>query len=66
MNAHPTLLGATDLLSIASGLMEAVWMAAAALPDVEQTDAIQLVCNAAKSRVSEAVIIIDEVRKGDL
>lgn len=64
MNTSPSLLGATDLLSIASGLIEAIWMAAAALPDPDQTDAIQLVCNTAKNRVSEAVEIIDTVRKG--
>lgn len=64
MNTSPSLLGATDLLSIANGLIEAIWMAAAALPDQDQTDAIQLVCNTAKNRVSEAVEIIDTVRKG--
>lgn len=66
MNTSPKLLGATDLLSIASGLIEAIWMAAAALPDQDQTDAIQLVCNTAKNRVSEAVEIIDIVRKGGI
>lgn len=66
MNTSPNLLGATDLLSIANGLIEAIWMAAAALPDQDQTDAIQLVCNTAKNRVSEAVEIIDSVRKGGL
>ncbi|WP_022711083.1 hypothetical protein [Pseudochrobactrum sp. AO18b] len=66
MNTSPSLLGATDLLSIANGLIEAIWMAAAALPDQDQTDAIQLVCNTAKNRVSEAVEIIDAVRKGGL
>lgn len=66
MNTSPSLLGATDLLSIANGLIEAIWMAAAALPDQDQTDAIQLVCNTAKNRVSEAVEIIDSVRKGGL
>jgi len=66
MNTSPSLLGATDLLSIANGLIEAIWMAAAALPDQDQTDAIQLVCNTAKNRVSEAVEIIDTVRKGGL
>lgn len=64
MNTSPSLLGATDLLSIANGLIEAIWMAAAALPDQDQTEAIQLVCLAAKGRVSEAVQIIDNVRKG--
>ena len=66
MNTSPSLLGATDLLSIANGLIEAIWMAAAALPDQDQTDAIQLVCNTAKNRVSEAVEIIDTVRKGNI
>lgn len=66
MNTSPNLLGATDLLSIANGLIEAIWMAAAALPDQDQTDAIQLVCNTAKNRVSEAVEIIDTVRKGNI
>lgn len=66
MNTSPNLLGATDLLSIANGLIEAIWMAAAALPDQDQTDAIQLVCNTAKNRVSEAVEIIDIVRKGNI
>ena len=66
MNTSPNLLGATDLLSIANGLIEAIWMAAAALPDQDQTDAIQLVCNTAKNRVSEAVEIIDIVRKGSI
>lgn len=66
MNTSPSLLGATDLLSIANGLIEAIWMAAAALPDQDQTDAIQLVCNTAKNRVSEAVEIIDTLRKGNI
>lgn len=66
MSASHNLLGATDLLSIASSLMEAVWMAAAAFPDQEQTDAIQQVCNAAQKHLTEASQIIDTVRKGGM
>lgn len=66
MSNSPTLLGASDLLSIANSLMEAVWMAAASFPDQEQTEAIQQVCQAAQHRLSEASQIIDTVRKGSL
>lgn len=66
MSASHNLLGATDLLSIANSLMEAVYMAAATLGDQDQTEAIQQVCQAAQHRLSEASQIIDTVRKGGL
>ncbi len=66
MNTSPSLLGATALLSIINGLIEAIWTAAAALPDQDQMEVIQLVCLAAQGQVSDAVQIIDTVRKGGL
>lgn len=66
MSNSPTLLDASGLLSIANSLMEAIWMAAAALPDQDQTEAIQQVCQTAKHRLSEASQIINTVRKGSL
>lgn len=66
MSATRSLIGAADALSAAKALIEAVWMAAASIPDVEQTDAIQQVCHAAQSQISDAAKMIDKLKHGGL
>ena len=66
MTKAPSLLNVSDLMSVASHLVEAVFMAAADLGDKGQAEAIQQVCILAKTHLSEAGLILEDVRKGGL
>ena len=66
MSASHSLLGANDLLSISSHLIEAIFMASCDLSDKRQIEAIQQVCIVAQKHISDASEIIDTVRKGGL
>lgn len=64
MSTSHSLLRASDQLSVSNHLMEAVFMAASDLVDKKQAEAIQQVCQLAQAHLSQASLIIDDMRKG--
>lgn len=60
-----TLLNASNTLSEVNSVLEAIFMAATAITDRDQRDAIQFICNHAQTLLGEVSEVVDLARKGE-
>lgn len=60
-----TLLNASNTLSEVNSVLEAIFMAATAIADRDQRDAIQFICNHAQTLLGEVSEVVDLARKGE-
>ncbi len=60
-----TLLNASNTLSEVNSVLEAIFMAATAIANPDQRDAIQFICNHAQTLLEEVSEVVDLARKGE-